>query len=276
MASKDSKLKNLVVSDHDNTSSENDDDHEKETGIDLGICLDKRNLGRKKKLLVIPLGGMIIHRAHRHRPATIPKNRRPDFTFGKFLIYKRAFCEDFLKFCFERFEVGLWSSAMEHNIEGVLTKAMGELKSKLLFTWDQKECTDTGFKCLEDKKRPLFLKELKYIWQKKYPNLPWRDGEYSSSNTLLITTPVKALLNPPNTSISIGDYDPNNKEDDFLGPDGAIRAFLDGLAEAEDVPTYVQNHPFGEPAITPSHPDWNYYDNVIRSLSTKESNDSKN
>ncbi|KAJ9559176.1 hypothetical protein OSB04_013790 [Centaurea solstitialis] len=212
MASKDSKLKNLLlVYDQDGSSNEEEDNDEKETGIDLGICLDKLNRGRKKKLLVIPLAGMIVHRAHRLGRTAFPKNRRPDFAVGNFLGHKsmrypgvhlgtllilRPFCEDFLKFCFERFEVGLWSSALEHNIEGVLTKVMGEMKSRLLFTWDQKESTDTGFKCLENKNKPLFLKELKYLWQKKYSNLPWRDGEYSSSNTLLITSPMKALLNP--------------------------------------------------------------------------------
>jgi hypothetical protein len=28
-------------------------------------------------------------------------------------VYKREFSEEFMKFCLERFEVGLWSSAME-------------------------------------------------------------------------------------------------------------------------------------------------------------------
>ena len=104
----------------------------------------------------------------------------------------------------------------------------------------------------------------------------------------------------PNTSIFPGDYDPDNKEDDFLGkciknltfspmiqmvfgsnliiyinrnvknclsgPDGELRAFLNGLAEANDVPNYVKDHPFGEAAITPSHSDWGYYSKIIRSL----------
>lgn len=85
---------------------------------------------------------------------------------------------------------------------------------------------------------------------------------------------------------------PENREDDFLGkcveliwfiffiyiysftrqlfvkncltgPKGELRAFLDGLAEAKDVPTYVKDHPFGEPAITPSHSDWDYYEEII-------------
>ncbi|KAJ9559172.1 hypothetical protein OSB04_013786 [Centaurea solstitialis] len=250
MAAKDSKLKNLVVvSDHESNGSDEDDVNEKETETDLGFCLDKLNLGPKKKLLVIPFGGMIVHRAHRHRPKTIPRNRRPDFSSGNFMIYKRPFCEEFLKFCFERFEVGMWSSAME---------------------LDQEECTDTGYKCANSKYKPLFLKELKYIWQKKYSYLPWKDGEYSSSNTLLIANPANALLNPPNTSISPKDYDPNNKQDDFLGPNGELRAFLDGVAEASDVPSYVKSHPFGEPAITPSHFDWKHYVEIIREYRKEE------
>ncbi|XP_071690658.1 uncharacterized protein [Rutidosis leptorrhynchoides] len=242
----------------------------KEPTIDIDISMDKLNLGPKKKLLVIPLGGIIVHRAHISRPSTILKNRRPDLSYGNFLIYKRPFVKEFLKFCFERFEVGIWSSAREHNLEGVLNNVMGELKSKLLFTWDQNQCTDTGFKCLDNRDKPLFLKELSNLWEKKYPNLPWRNGEYSSSNTLLITDRVKTLVNPPNTAIFPGVYDPGNMEDNFLGPGGELRVFLEGLAEAKDVPTYVKDHPIGEPAITASDPDWHYYAQVIRAFGKKK------
>lgn len=34
---------------------------------------------------------------------------------------------------------------------------------------------------------------------------------------------------------------------------------MDGVAEADDVPSYVKSHPFGETAVTPTHPDWEYY-----------------
>ncbi|GJZ81501.1 uncharacterized FCP1 homology domain-containing protein-like protein [Tanacetum coccineum] len=254
---KEAGVKNVVgVSGNSSTSEKQE--NEKEAGVDLGIPMDKLSLGPKKKLLVLPLGGIIVHRAHRSRPNTISKNRSPDFSYGYFLVYKRPYCEEFLKFCFERFEVGLWSSAREHNLTGVLTNVIGELKSKFLFTWDQKQCMDTGFKCLDNKDKPLFLKELSHLWEKKYSDLPWRVGEYSSSNTF------------QTLSIFPRNYDPENKEDDFLGPDGELRVFLDGLAEAKDVPTYVKDHPIGEPAITSSHPDWDYYSKINRSHGKKE------
>jgi hypothetical protein len=39
---------------------------------------------------------------------------------------------------------------------------------------------------------------------------------------------------------------------------------LEELADADDVPSYVKDHPFGQPAITPTHSDWEFYSKVIR------------
>ncbi|PWA87888.1 FCP1-like domain, HAD-like domain protein [Artemisia annua] len=203
---KDKKITNAVAS--DDSDIDEKQENEKEARIHQGISLDKLSIpGPKKKLLVLPLNGIIVHRAHRIKPDAIPKTRQPDFSYGNFKVYKRPYCEEFLKFCLERFEVGIWSSAREQNIQWVLTNVVGELKSKILFTWDQNQCMDTGFKCLDNRDKPLFIKEdtrdkplfikeLRHLWDNKYSNLPWRDGEYSSSNTLLISAPVKALLNP--------------------------------------------------------------------------------
>ncbi|KAJ0736041.1 putative FCP1 domain, HAD superfamily protein [Helianthus annuus] len=99
---KETGIKNVVA---------DSDDSEEKTGLD--ISLDRVNIGSKKKLLVIPLRGIFVHRAHRWYPATIPRNCRPDFRYGHFLVYVRPYCVEFLKFCFQRFNVGLWSSAKE-------------------------------------------------------------------------------------------------------------------------------------------------------------------
>ncbi|KAL4560426.1 hypothetical protein LXL04_032577 [Taraxacum kok-saghyz] len=253
----ESDIKNVdLASTSDDSRSTQEEEHDRmETKLDLGISLEKLTLRPKKKLLVLPLTGIVVHRAHLRSPAGIPKNRRPDFCYGNFLVYRRPFCEGFLKFCFERFEVGLWSSAMEYNIQKALFEIVGDMKDKFLFTWDQTQCTKTGFMCVWNKNKPVFLKELKYIWE-KYEN-------YSASNTLLISDPEKALLNPPYTAIFPKRHDFNDEDDDFLGPYGKFRAFLAGLAEAEDVQSYVKEHPFGEPAMSPSHPEWKHYSKII-------------
>lgn len=48
-----------------------------------------------------------------------------------------------------------------------------------------------------------------------------------------------------------------------LGPKGELRLYLDGLADADDVPSYVKEHPFGQPAVTTAHSDWGYYSKII-------------
>ncbi|PHT37843.1 hypothetical protein CQW23_21416 [Capsicum baccatum] len=59
-------------------------------------------------------------------------------------------------------------------------------------------------------------------------------------------------------------FTPDLAHGNFLGPKGEMQEFLDGLVDANDVPTYVKGHPFGQPAITDSHSDWNYYVKIIR------------
>lgn len=51
-----------------------------------------------------------------------------------------------------------------------------------------------------------------------------------------------------------------------IGPNSELRLYLDGLAGEENVPSYVKEHPFGQPAITPEHSDWEYYSRIIRRL----------
>ena len=59
------------------------------------------------------------------------------------------------------------------------------------------KCTDLGHKTLENNDKSLVLKELKKLWQKEDPDLPWEEGDYSPSNTLLVDdSPYKALRNP--------------------------------------------------------------------------------
>ncbi|KAL7133534.1 hypothetical protein ABFS83_12G147300 [Erythranthe nasuta] len=256
-----SKLK-VVFSDDE---SSGDDEYDSGGEVDLGLSLDKLNLGPKKKLLVLCLGGLLVHRVHLKNQSTV-RGLRPDVVYGKFWVFKRPFCTDFLKFCFERFEVALWSSAMEHNIEGVLDNITGGMRNKFLFVWNQDECMESDYFCLHNNKKPLFLKKMKDLWEKKSLK-----GQYSASNTLLIDDePHTSLLNPPNTAIFPQPYKKHDRGDTLLGPDGELRKYLNGVADAEDVQSYVKDHKIGQPAITPEHADWNFYSKIVRRYGKKE------
>ena len=68
----------------------------------------------------------------------------------------------------------------------------------LLWFWqDSSQCTATGHCTVENKDKPLVLKELRKLWTKEEPGLPWNKGDFSPSNTLLVDdSPYKALRNP--------------------------------------------------------------------------------
>ncbi|KAK7373093.1 hypothetical protein VNO80_06490 [Phaseolus coccineus] len=54
-----------------------------------------------------------------------------------------------------------------------------------------------------------------------------------------------------------------------LDPRRELCLYLKGVAEARDVPSYVKDHPFGQPAVTSAHPHWEFYSRVKQSLLTK-------
>ncbi|KAG5556679.1 hypothetical protein RHGRI_007071 [Rhododendron griersonianum] len=203
------KLPNLkaksVVHYHSSDDDDNDDEKE-ESGTDLGLgfSLEKLNLGPRKKLLVLGLGGLLVHRLHRRDQKTNAQYyRRPDGIAENFQVFNRPFCNEFLKFCLERFDVGIWSSAREWNMNDGLSTINRGLKDKLLFVW-------------------------------------------------------------PNTAVFPESYKFDMENDAVLGSKGELRLFLDGLAEVANVPSYVKEHRIGQPAITESDPNWDYYSKIVR------------
>ncbi|KAK1267878.1 hypothetical protein QJS04_geneDACA006928 [Acorus gramineus] len=91
----------------------------------------ERSICRTRKiLLVLDLNGLLadvfldIHNAY-----------RGDRRIGGKSVFRRPFCNEFLKFCFERFDVGVWSSRKRKNVDGLVDFLMGSMKRKLLFCW---------------------------------------------------------------------------------------------------------------------------------------------
>ncbi|CAJ2632438.1 unnamed protein product [Trifolium pratense] len=248
-----------IKDDHD----DHDDHKDSSEKPELDLSLEKLNLvPKKKKLLVMNLNGFLLHKVYFHDKEALPKSRTDHYRSYNFLIFKRPFSEEFMKFCLERFEVGIWSSAEVQNIDGALDIAIGEeSKNKLLFVWNQDQCriTTNSITSKECKEKPIFFKELRKVWETVE-----KGGPYSASNTLMIgDKPYKAYLIPENTAIFVKSYDPEDKEDNALDPNGELCEYLKGVAEAEDVQSYVKNNAFGIPAInlksSSGHPERNFY-----------------
>ncbi|XP_074277738.1 uncharacterized protein LOC141601360 [Silene latifolia] len=222
-------------------------------------------LKSRRKLLVLDVNGLLADIV-----SQCPRRFKPDFTLAKKIVFKRPFCDDFLRFCFEKFDVGIWSSRTKKNLTRAVDLLMNNMKDKLLFCWDGSRCTNTGFKTLEDKHKPLVLKELKNLWESKANHLPSQRRFYDESNTILLDdSPYKALRNPPYTAIHPKAYSFADVKDKSLGPNGDIRLYLERLAEAENVQEFIQANPFGHQSITNAHPSWNFYSKIVRNQAGK-------
>lgn len=65
----------------------------------------------------------------------------------------------------------------------------------------QQHCTRTDFADPTNHKQYLLLKELSHLWDKSIPGLPWENGAYNKSNTLLLDDiPYNALRNHVSSS----------------------------------------------------------------------------
>ncbi|KAK9748136.1 hypothetical protein RND81_02G038300 [Saponaria officinalis] len=217
-----------------------------------------RTLKSRRKLLVLDVNGLLVDVV-----AIYPARFKPDFILARKGVFKRPFCDDFLRFCFKNFDVGIWSSRTMQNLTTAVDFLMKNTKNKLLFCWHQSHCTNTGYKTIENRDKPLVLKELKKLWENKNNDLPWQKGFYNESNTILLDdSPYKALRNPPYTAIYPLPYSFQDAEDKALGPDGDIRLYLERLADAENVQQFIQANPFGQRPITEAHSSWNFYSKI--------------
>ncbi|KFK36532.1 hypothetical protein AALP_AA4G136300, partial [Arabis alpina] len=62
---------------------------------------------------------------------------------------------------------------------------------------DMSQCTKTTAKCLENNQKHVVFKDLSMIWDSHLFDLPWKKGDYSERNTVLLDdSPYKALLTP--------------------------------------------------------------------------------
>ncbi|CAA2990810.1 Phospho phosphatase [Olea europaea subsp. europaea] len=219
----------------------------------------------RRKLLVLDVNGLL---ADIVMPA--PKDSVADTRLLGRAVFRRPFCNDFLKFCFENFDVAIWSSRSKKVIDIVVDYLLGDLRQKLLFCWDISQSTQTRFKTIENEHKPLVMKELKKIWEKYDPRLPWEKGYYNETNTLLLDdSPYKALLNPLHTAIFPYSYHYKDKSDNSLGPGGNLRVYLEDMLKCDNVKRYVEQHPFGQGAIDERNIYWSFYSRVLESVSAK-------
>jgi RNA polymerase II subunit A small phosphatase-like protein len=88
----------------------------------------------ERKLLVLDLDETLVF-------ATEEKlEREADFMVGQYFVYRRPFLDEFLEFCFENFEVAVWTSSTR-NYAGKIIESIFHKKDEISFFWARERCT---------------------------------------------------------------------------------------------------------------------------------------
>ena len=130
--------------------------------------------------------------------------RAPSAVLGKFHVYDRPHVAEFVRWAFEHFTVGVWSSAQQHNARALVNHVWGKSRDKLAFVWGQERCTHVG--AMDPARgagsKPILLKDLRVLWS--HPSF----ARFGPRNTLLLDdSPYKAVLNPEHTAIHPAAYE---------------------------------------------------------------------
>ena len=142
---------------------------------------------------VLDVNGLLVERTFTALRDAQDEPVEPDTRVGQFHIYNRPGLQRFVAMLLERFVVGVWSSAKQHNLRGIVTHIFGDAEERLAFVWGQEACTYAG---TSGKSKPLFLKELCRVWTAP------AFAAFGPNNTLLVDDDeYKAARNPPHTAI---------------------------------------------------------------------------
>lgn len=107
----------------------------------------------KSKLLILDIDETLIY------ASPSPLERQHDFVVGNYFVYTRPYLRDFLRFCFQNFNVGIWTSSTELYAEKILQEII-EVPELLKFVFCRSRCVRKfDFKNYEDQ----YIKDLRKV-----------------------------------------------------------------------------------------------------------------
>jgi TFIIF-interacting CTD phosphatase-like protein len=133
-----------------------------------------------KKLLILDLDETLIYATEQ------PLERKADFVAGPYFVYKRPFVDEFMAYCFENFDVAVWTTSTA-SYSAAIVENLVKPPHTLQFVWARDRCTwaydeDTREQFLAKKldklkKRGFRLESIVVIddtpaaWRNSYGNL---------------------------------------------------------------------------------------------------------
>jgi hypothetical protein len=177
--------------------------------------LERYQTAHNTQLLVLDLNGVLFH---------------------KDPLIERPHLNDFLKYCFENFNVMVWSSGKPHTVERVINIFFGEHRKQLVATWarDKFGLTDEQY----NSNYPT-IKDLSKVWA-DFP-------KYGAHNTILIDDSPEKAEKQPNNLVCASTFVPKN-----INRDIELKHLMGHLAilrQKGNIAEYIKNHPYKSPDV---------------------------
>ncbi|MCD9188004.1 MAG: HAD family hydrolase [Pyrinomonadaceae bacterium] len=86
------------------------------------------------KLLILDIDETLVYAAEERL------ERKEDFIVGQYFVYERPFLKVFLQFCFDNFEVAVWTSSTRNYAEQIIAEII-EPTHIYSFLWARERCT---------------------------------------------------------------------------------------------------------------------------------------
>lgn len=180
-------------------------------------------------LLILDMNGVLMDREYRPLARGVKETREEregGFRIGPHLVWKRPFLHQFLDYCFENFNVVVWTTVTAKNGQPLVDFVFGPRVEELRGIFYQEYCElapppDVIGGNIEgaESKKPLFLKNLSTIWE--------CNPQFSAANTLIVDdSPEKLVNNPARCCINPTSWKRTLVNDDELGRFGRVRTFL--------------------------------------------------
>lgn len=127
-------------------------------------------------LLVLDLDQTLIYSSRVPIDIDNTEVKDPDFIGLGFCFYKRNGLDKFIEFCFQHFDVAVWTAAGEDYAQHIISNIFGSHASNLKFIYTSNKCSHKYDPEIMER---YCFKRLKKIWNKK-------NNEFTRYNTIII------------------------------------------------------------------------------------------
>ncbi|CAF1284586.1 unnamed protein product [Adineta ricciae] len=183
-----------------------------------------------RKLLVLDIDGTLVFAEDKSQVThmEIEQNHHFELEEGSILVWKRPDIDEFLEWCLEQYDVGVWSASGSEYVHAVVDHIFPEhLRSKLKFIWTSSRCTRRYHqRSLDVYGVPFTIKKLRKLWRRK-------TNSYNRRNTLILDDSPSTYRENYGNAIPIASYAASSKDRELQ----RIKSLLETLILSNDVRT---------------------------------------